>query len=59
MSYILIPFGLLVSLLSVRLKGEQALKCRFVCRAEKFVIVSNDQRQTQKSDFSVLDQKYL
>ena len=46
MPYILITFGLLVSILSVRLKGEEALKCRFVCRAEKFFIVSNDQRQT-------------
>ena len=46
MPYILITFGFLVSILSVRLKGEEALKCRFVCRAEKFFIVSNDQRQT-------------
>ena len=35
-----------MSLLYLRLEGEETLKCRSVCRAENFVTVSNDYGQT-------------
>ena len=39
--------------LSLRLKGEETLKCRCVYqpRAEKFIIVSKNHGHTQKCDF--------
>ena len=50
---------LIKPLVSLRLEGEETLKCRSLSlpRAERFNLVSSDHGRTQKCDFSISDWK--